>query len=330
MAEIEEDIERWYVIGARSVHREEKIRDALRAAGFRSHVPMKYEVRKVRRQEQRTMVPAITGLIFARGTLEALKEYCTTKSREPIYIRKSTYSNKQDYLTVRDDVMERFIEFTNIRQENITYFKPEELDLKAGEMVRIKGGIYDGYEATVLRLKGKRKKHLVVQIPGVVIAAIEVEAELVEPIAKEKEIRERPSKNVDGDKKYLLEIAEWMLANKPDKDVTNVEYNLKLTELKRTRARLSTIKGFTPTTEAELALPMYLAAVITGEDISGARARLEKATDRLKPSSKLKAKCAEILSVLSGDRYLAAAESPARYLSPDRKRWQNGQRNIKQ
>ena len=307
MAEIEEDIERWYVIGARSVHREEKIRDALRAAGFRSHVPMKYEVRKVRRQEQRTMVPAITGLIFARGTLEALKEYCTTKSREPIYIRKSTYSNKQDYLTVRDDVMERFIEFTNIRQENITYFKPEELDLKAGEMVRIKGGIYDGYEATVLRLKGKRKKHLVVQIPGVVIAAIEVEAELVEPIAKEKEIRERPSKNVDGDKKYLLEIAEWMLANKPDKDVTNVEYNLKLTELKRTRARLSTIKGFTATTEAELALPMYLAAVITGEDISGARARLEKATDRLKPSSKLKAKCSEILS---GDRYLAAAESP--------------------
>jgi hypothetical protein len=59
MAEMQEDIEKWYVLGCLSVHHEEKVRDALRKAGFRSHVPMKYEVKHVRRQEQRTMVPAI-------------------------------------------------------------------------------------------------------------------------------------------------------------------------------------------------------------------------------------------------------------------------------
>lgn len=300
MAEVEDNIEKWYVLGCLSVHHEEKVRDALRKAGFRSHVPMKYEVKIVRRQEQRTMVPAITGLIFARGTEEALKDYIQNKRHETIYMRKSTFSNKKEYLTVRDDVMERFIEFTKVRQENITYFKPEELNLKEGETIRIKGGLYDGYEGTVLRIKGKRNKHIVVQIPGVIIAAVELEPELIEPISnlKEQEIRERPSKDVDGDKKYLLQTAEWLLDNKADKDVPEVEYNLKLVELKRTRARLTKFKGFTPTTEAELALPMFLAAVILEEDTTAARERLEKATAKLKETSKLKAKCINILKMI--------------------------------
>ena len=318
MAEIQEDIEKWYVLGCLSVHHEEKVRDALRKAGFRSHVPMKYEVKTVRRQEQRTMVPAITGLIFVRATEEALKEYIRHKSRESIYMRKSTFSNKQDYLTVPDYAMERFIEFTNIRQEKITYFKPEELNLKEGEKIRIKGGIYDGYEGTILRFKGKRNKHLVVQIPGVIIAAVELEPELVEPLNNpiEREIRERPSKDVDGDKKYLLELAEWLLENQADKDVPKMEFNLKLYELKRTRARLLKFKGFTPTTEAELALPMYLAALILEEDVEAYRERLEKATERLKDSSKLKGRCREALAPARGQ--VPGSESDARYLSPGR------------
>ena len=318
MAEMQEDIEKWYVLGCLSVHHEEKVRDALRKAGFRSHVPMKYEVKTVRRQEQRTMVPAITGLIFVRATEEALKEYIRHKSRESIYMRKSTFSNKQDYLTVPDYAMERFIEFTNIRQEKITYFKPEELNLKEGEKIRIKGGIYDGYEGTILRLKGKRNKHLVVQIPGVIIAAVELEPELVEPLNTpiEREIRERPSKDVDGDKKYLLELAEWLLENQADKDVPKVEFNLKLYELKRTRARLLKFKGFTPTTEAELALPMYLAALLLDEDVEAYRQRLVKATGKLKDTSKLKAKCQKALAPARGQ--VPGSESDARYLSPGR------------
>ena len=292
---IDSDIEKWYVVGAKTTRREEKIRDELRKAGFRSHVPMRYEIKTVRGQEHRSMVPAISGLIFVRGSYEALKEYMLYKSHEKFYLRKSTFSNKEDYLTVRDNVMERFINFTNVRQEKITYFTPEELSLKEGETIRIKGGIYDGLEGTVLRIKGKRKKHIVVQIPGVIIAAIEMEANLVEPV----EIREKPSKDVDGDKKLLLETAEWLLENKQDKDAVSVEYNLKLTELKRISARLEKIKGFTPKTEAELALPMFMASVILEDRVTEYQERLKKATDRLKDTSKLKTKCINILNNLT-------------------------------
>lgn len=312
MAETDQDIEQWYVLGCLSVHHEEKVRDALRQAGFRSYVPMKYEVKTVRRQKQRTMVPAITGLIFVRGSEEALKEYIQHQSRESIYMRKSTFSNKQDYLTVADYAMERFIEFTNIQQEHISFFRPEELNLKEGETIRIKSGLYNGYEGTILRIKGKRNKHLVVQIPGVIIAAVEIEPELVELTGdseqwtvdshakhEKNEIRELPSKDVDGDKKYLLETAEWLLANQAEKDVPKMEYNLKLFELKRTRARLLKYKGFTPLTEAELALPMYLSALILAEGIPEAKERLMKATEKLKETCKFKQRCQEALRVES-------------------------------
>ena len=303
MAEIDNSTEKWYVIGTRAAHREEKTRDALRKAGFRSHVPMTYDIKTVRQQKRRTIVPAITGLIFARGSLNDLKDYISQHPGDMIYIRKSTFSNKQDYLTVRDDVMERFIECTQIRQEKISYFKPEELNLKEGENIRIKGGLYDGLEGTILRIKGKRNKHIVVQIPGIIFAAIEIEPELIEinESHEDAELKERPSKDVDGDKKYLLETAEWLLENQNDKDVPKVEYNLKLVELKRTRARLLKFKGFTPTTEAELALPMYMAAVILNDQVDTYRQRLQKATDKLKNTSKLKIKCTKILTDYGND-----------------------------
>ena len=292
---IDSDIEKWYVIGARATRHEEKIRDELRKAGFRSYVPMTYEIKNVRGQRHRAMVPAISGLVFVRGSHDALKEYILYKSHEKFYLRKSAFSNKEDYLTVRDSVMESFISFTNVRQEKITYFTPEELSLKEGETIRIKGGLYDGLEGTVLRIKGKRNKHIVVQIPGVVIAAIEMEADLVEPV----QVREKPSKDVDGDKKLMLKTAEWLLENKQDKDAVSVEYNLKLAELKRIKARLGKIKGFTPATEAELALPMFMASVILEDRVTECKERLKKATDRLKDTSKLKAKCINILNNLT-------------------------------
>jgi len=75
-----------------------------------------------------------------------------------------------------------------------------------------------------------------------------------------------------------------------------------MSELKRCRARLVTFKGFTPATEAELALPMYMAAVLLDEDIEPSRERLEKAIARLKDTSKLKAKCVEMMSALAPGR----------------------------
>ena len=358
------DIQQWFCLGCTSPQRELKVRDDVRRYGLEAFVPLKYEVKRLRRQEQRTLVPAISGLMFAKGTLDEVKEYIS-HAHYTVYIRKSTFSNKEDYLTIPTRAMEDFIAVTVDHEAHISYFRPEEIKLQAGDKIRVKGGIYDGKEGIIMRIKGKRNKHLVVQIPGLLVAAVEMTPELIELSASAKSVRgqvpgrtgvaraarylspdrfgsagdasediaeEKPSKNIDGDKKYLYDTAHRLLFEITNKYKEDQEYYLLMNELKRCRARLITFKGFTPSTEAELALPMYMAAVLLNEDIPEAKERLEKAIARLKDSSKLKAKCLEMMEAIDG--FAGAADAvdsvrgqvpdstsnagSVRYLSPDR------------
>ena len=296
---IEDNEIRWYAIGCTSPKKELKVRDDIRNYGLEAFVPLKYHIKTIKQQKHRALVPAIPGLMFAKGTLDELKEYVEDHANFPVYLRKSTFSNKEDYLTVRTKEMEEFIAVTEDHEANITYFRPEEINLQAGDRIRVKGGIYDGKEGIVMRIKGKRNKHLVVQIPGMLVAAIEMVPELVEMCdgrcKKEDVDKERPSKDVEGDKKLLFDYAHRVLFEITDKYKEDAEYYLLTSEIKRAKARLATFKGFTPATEAELALPMYMAAVVLEEDVEKCRERLEKAIGRLKETSKLKAKAMEIM-----------------------------------
>ena len=144
-----------------------------------------------------------------------------------------------------------------------------------------------------MRIKGRRNKHLVVQIPGMLVAAVELSPEIVE--APSPTLSEGRSKDVDKDKKLMLETAQRLLFEIPDKYQQENEYYLLLSELRRCRERLKSFKGYTPASEAELALPMYLAAVKLEEDVPQAEERLLRAIARLKETSKLKALCKELL-----------------------------------
>ena len=298
----------WYSLGCTIQQRELRVRDDVRKYGLEAFVPLRYTVKTVRGQKQRALVPALSGLIFAKGTLEEVKDYLQ-KAHYPVYIRRSTFSNKEDYLTVPTKEMEDFIAVTESHEEHVTYFRPEEISLQAGDRIRIKGGLYDGREGVIMRIKGKRNRQLVVQIPGFIAAAVEISPDMLElPKARSEErrarsedtsLREKPSKNIEKDKRLLMETAERLLFEIPDKYQQENEYYLLLSELRRARERLKTFKGFTPASEAELALPMYLAAVKLEDGVTEAEERLRKAMEKLKDSSKLKAKCKEYLERLA-------------------------------
>ena len=285
----------WFSIGCTSLQKELKVRDDARQYGLQAFVPLTYVVKNHRGQKLRALVPAVSKMLFVKGTLEEVKDYIQ-HAHYVVFIRKSTFSNKEDYLTVPTKAMEDFIAVTENHEEHVTYFRPEEISLQKGDKIRIKGGFYDGREGIIMRIKGKRNKHLVVQIPGVLIAAIELSPEMIEtpPTA----LRERPSKDIDKDKKLLLETAHRLLFDIPDKYQNENEYYLLLSELKRTRERLKTFKGYTPASEAELALPMYLAAVKLEDNVPQAEERLLKAVEKLKDTSKLKKTCLEYLEKL--------------------------------
>lgn len=299
--------QQWFSIGCTSLQKELRVRDDARRYGLQAFVPLKYVVKTVRGQKQRALVPALSKLLFVKGTLDEVKDYIL-HAHYVVFIRKSTFSNKEKYLTVPTKAMENFIAVTENREEHVTYFRPEEISLQEGDQIRIKGGLYDGREGIIMRIKGKRNKHLVVQIPGMLLAAVELSPEMIElpqsptrslSLSKGEVLREKPSKNIDKDKKLLMETAQRLLFEIPDKYQHENEYYLLLSELRRARERLKTFKGYTPATEAELALPMYLAAVQLQEGIPEAESRLQTAISKLKDTSKLKATCLSYLEKFS-------------------------------
>ena len=284
----------WFVIGSTNRMKELQIRNEARNQGLEAFVPVMYAYQTIRGQKQRRLVPALSGYIFVKATTVELQDFFA-KSHYILFPRKSTFTNKNDFLTVPNHDMENFIAVTECSKEQITYFKPDEIVLQTGDKIRIQGGIYDGREGIIMRIKGKRNKHLVVQIPGVIVAAVELKPDMVSLLPRPTDLREKSSKNLDKDRKLVFEIANRLLFEIPDKHKQEDEYYLLLSELKRGVARISSYKGYIASAETELALALYLASEALQEGVSEARERLERACSKLKDSSKLKAQCIELM-----------------------------------
>ena len=88
-----------------------------------------------------------------------------------------------EYLVVPDDQMESFIKVSSQYGENISYYNPDELDLRKGCRVRIHGGKLNGVTGVFMQVQGKRNRRVVVLLEGVMAVAAEVHPDLIEVIS---------------------------------------------------------------------------------------------------------------------------------------------------
>lgn len=315
MKDNKNDMTCWYVLGSLSARNELKIRDHLRHEGFESYVPLKNEVKRVRDVQRRKIVPAITGLIFAKASKEQLKEYCLTAPYQP-FMRKSTFSNGTDYLTIPDRAMENFMAATESTLSNMTYFAPNEITLHEGEKVRVRVGTKE-FEGVIMRIKGKRNKQMVVSIPEVAAVAITLTPDLIKVIdggqettnpvpavKRDRDNERRHSKNLDKDKKQLFEAAYRLLFVVRDKYKNETEYYIAINDLKRLMQRVAPLKGALASIEGELALALYLASVTLDTDVEQTTERLKRAIEKLKPTSLLRLRMRFYLARLSDNQTL--------------------------
>ena len=83
-------------------------------------------------------------------------------------------------MTVGHAEMNRFIRAVH-SDDSPRYFLVEELtSAMYGRMIRIEGGPLDGYEGRLLSIRGSRVKRLIVEIPGLLVAAVEVDPEYID------------------------------------------------------------------------------------------------------------------------------------------------------
>ena len=170
---------RWFVM--RAYKSEKKAEEKLKGRdGLEYFIPKCYAVRVYHGVKSKRLVPVIPSLVFVHASHIQITEF---KKRynflQFVMNKKSTGS---EYLIVPDTQMESFMKVSLQYEENISYYNPEEVDLRKGWRVRIHGGKFDGVTGVFMRVQGKRNRRVVVLLEGVMAVAAEVHPDLIEVI----------------------------------------------------------------------------------------------------------------------------------------------------
>lgn len=149
----------------------------LAKAGLEVFTPMTQMIMNIGGKRQRREVPIIQDLLFVHEAKEILDPIVeATPTLQYRYQRGKTIDEPT---TVRDEEMNRFIYAVN-NTETPIYYKPGELtEAMYGKSVRIHGGILNGYEGRLLSVKGMRKRRLLVELSGLMTAAVEVQPDYI-------------------------------------------------------------------------------------------------------------------------------------------------------
>lgn len=152
----------------------------LAEAGFRVFTPMTSKVVEKGGKKSRVHVPFVQDLLFVYSEEKTLDRIVNrTDTLQYRYMKGAAYRTP---MTVPVNDMERFITaVTSVKTPQ--YFTPDELTgAMYGKTVRIIGGVFNEYEGQLLSVKGMRKKRLIVELHGLIAAAVEVEPEYVQLI----------------------------------------------------------------------------------------------------------------------------------------------------
>lgn len=172
-----EERARWYVMrDLKRTNAKEPAYKMLEGKGMDVFVPMKWRLVTRGGTRVREEVPFISDLLFAhetRGNLDPVVD--RTRTLQYRWLRGTW----REPMTVADADMERFINAVNAA-ENPKYYLPEELKPDMfGRLVRIVGGVLDGYSGRLLSARGSKFRRLIVEIPNLLAAAVQVEPEFI-------------------------------------------------------------------------------------------------------------------------------------------------------
>ena len=153
--------------------REMKVKVELDRLEIENFVPMTYKlVCENDGNLHRELVPAINNLIFVRSTQERISELkLSNEVLEPLrYMIDRTAERAHVIMTVPDRQMENFLRVAKVTDDSVMFLDETSVVGKEGKRVRIMGGVFEGVEGVIRRVK--RCKRVVVELEGVASVAI--------------------------------------------------------------------------------------------------------------------------------------------------------------
>lgn len=147
--------------------------------GMKYFTPMVHKLVTVNGKREDREVPFMQDLLFVKETRERLDPLVeaipTLQYRYKLGVQHTP-------IVVRDTDMERFIKAVETT-ENPKYYRPEEIPPDMlNRKIRIIGGQLDGYTGTLVTTRGSKTKRLLVELPMLLAAAVEVNTEYIQLI----------------------------------------------------------------------------------------------------------------------------------------------------
>lgn len=144
---------------------------------IRNFTPMVWKLMLNHGKRERRRMPFIHDLLFvyaSRAELDSVVE--TTPMLQYRYLR----GGYKVPMTVRAADMQRFIHAVGL-SSSPQYYRPDEVTpAMRNRRIRIIGGNLDGYEGSLITTRGSKVKRLLVEIPMLLAATVEVETEFIQ------------------------------------------------------------------------------------------------------------------------------------------------------
>lgn len=155
----------WFAMSA-TFGRSLKAKEFLESNEVRCFVPMKYKMVTNRHNiKTRKLIPAIGNLLFAYTTKSNIQNL--KRNIDYLHYLTKPQDGRNIPITVPQNQMQNFISVCETLDERLHYLTPDEIDLEKGTKVRIVGGGFDGVEGTFIKVKGSRKKKVMVLVQSV-------------------------------------------------------------------------------------------------------------------------------------------------------------------
>ena len=140
--------------------------------GMEFFTPMVHKLLTIHGKREDREVPFMQDLLFVKETKEKLdvivEAIPTLQYRYKLGVQHTP-------IVVRNTDMERFIKAVEAT-ENPKYYRPEEITPDMlNRKIRIIGGQLDGYTGTLVTTRGSKTKRLLVELPMLLAAAVDVE-----------------------------------------------------------------------------------------------------------------------------------------------------------
>lgn len=172
----------WYVM--RDLKRPNALKRAwedLAERGFEVFTPLQWRLITARGKRERRLFPVIGDLLFVKASRTQLDPVVASTATLQYRFLKNHYRRP---MTVSREAMELF-RTAVADSDRVRYYSPDEFTPgMRGKLVRVIGGPLNGYQGRLISVRGSRVKRVIVEIPSLIAAGVEVEPEFIEILRK--------------------------------------------------------------------------------------------------------------------------------------------------